>query len=211
MDHNRALDSQAVERYLLGEMSTEERDSFEEHFFGCEECAQDVRDGARFRENAREVLPEFQQKRAEIASKPFWRWWRPPALALVTATLGMVVVYQAAVQVPSLKNQIRAQTVPAFALHATARGEESLPHVPANAGLFTLYFDLPGAAAPPYECTLTDASGKVVDTFPADPKPNETLNVLLDRARLSPGRYTLTLKSTSETGAVPNQFQFIVQ
>ncbi len=210
MDHNRAVESQAVERYLLGEMNPEERDVFEEHFFTCEECAAEVRAGARFRANSRQILPEFSTSRAETRQKRFRDWWRPPALAWAAAALAAVVVYQAAIQMPSLRRQLRAQSVPALALHANTRGD-TVPRVSASAGLFLVYFDLPSPAAPDYQCILTDALGKVVDNFPAASKPNEPLNVLLDRSRLSPGRYTLTLRSTSEAGAPPNQFIFIVE
>jgi predicted anti-sigma-YlaC factor YlaD len=211
MDHNRAVESQAVERYLLGEMTPEERDVFEEHFFACEDCANEVRAGARFRANSRQILPEFPGHKAEAREKRFWNWWRPPALAWATAALAVVVVYQAAIQMPSLRRQLGAQAVPALALHANTRGE-SLPRVSASTGLFLVYFDLPGPAAASYQCVLTDASGKVVDNFPAASHPNEPLNVLLDRSRLAPGRYTLTLKkSMPETGTLPSQFLFIVE
>jgi len=43
MDHQEALRRSAVEKYLLNEMPQPERDEFEEHFFGCQECAADLR------------------------------------------------------------------------------------------------------------------------------------------------------------------------
>ena len=43
MDHETAVRLQAAERYLLDQFSPEERRGFEEHFFGCPECADQVR------------------------------------------------------------------------------------------------------------------------------------------------------------------------
>src|ERR1700730_4400894 len=43
MDHETAIRVQAAERYLLDEFSPEERTEFEDHFFGCSECADEVR------------------------------------------------------------------------------------------------------------------------------------------------------------------------
>ena len=43
MDHLKALATKASERYLLGEMSEPERFAFEEHYFQCGECAEDIR------------------------------------------------------------------------------------------------------------------------------------------------------------------------
>jgi hypothetical protein len=39
MNHADAAATLAVERYLLGEMTDNERPAFEEHYFGCVECA----------------------------------------------------------------------------------------------------------------------------------------------------------------------------
>jgi anti-sigma factor RsiW len=55
MDHNEALRLRAVEKYVLGELPPSLRDQFEEHFFECQECAQDVKAAAEFVDNARAV------------------------------------------------------------------------------------------------------------------------------------------------------------
>ena len=43
MTHQEAVDTLATERYLLDEMSDENRQTFEEHYFECETCADDLR------------------------------------------------------------------------------------------------------------------------------------------------------------------------
>jgi len=43
MDHQEALRLQAVEKYLLDELTTELRQQFEEHYFDCPECATGVK------------------------------------------------------------------------------------------------------------------------------------------------------------------------
>ena len=45
MDHTEAIETMAAQRYVLDEMTPEDRDAFEEHFFGCAECHADVKDG----------------------------------------------------------------------------------------------------------------------------------------------------------------------
>ena len=55
MDHNEALQLQAVEKYVLGELPPPLRDEFEKHFFDCQECALNVKAGAGFVDNARAV------------------------------------------------------------------------------------------------------------------------------------------------------------
>ena len=46
MEHAEATDRMAAARYLLDEMTEEERFAFEEHYFGCPACAEEVRDGS---------------------------------------------------------------------------------------------------------------------------------------------------------------------
>ncbi len=45
MDHQEAVSLEATEQYLLGTLDEDQREAFEEHFFGCLECAEDVRAG----------------------------------------------------------------------------------------------------------------------------------------------------------------------
>jgi len=53
MDHNEAVRLQAAEKYVLGELPPPLRDEFEEHYFECEECAQEVKAAAEFLDNVR--------------------------------------------------------------------------------------------------------------------------------------------------------------
>src|SRR6266481_4099882 len=54
MTHQEAVDTLAVERYLLDEMSDEHRQTFEEHYFQCETCADDLRIATAMLQGARE-------------------------------------------------------------------------------------------------------------------------------------------------------------
>src|SRR5690349_3443889 len=100
MKHDLAVQTQAVERYLLGAMNAEERDSFEEHYFECADCARDVRDAARFRTNAREVLQKPEPARVKSRSS----WWGLPSLIPMAASIALMgaVIYQAEFQIPRL-------------------------------------------------------------------------------------------------------------
>lgn len=56
MNHEEALQLEAAEKYVLGELSQSLRDQFEKHFFECQECAFDVKATAGFVDNVRNVL-----------------------------------------------------------------------------------------------------------------------------------------------------------
>lgn len=56
IDHQQAVRLLAVEQYLLDELSSPLREAFEDHFFGCPECAEALRIGSILYENARTLL-----------------------------------------------------------------------------------------------------------------------------------------------------------
>ena len=56
MDHAGAMRLQAAVKYVWGELRQAERDSFEEHYFDCSECALDVQAAAAFADNARNMF-----------------------------------------------------------------------------------------------------------------------------------------------------------
>src|ERR1051326_5153593 len=104
MDHQVASKNHAVERYLLGEMPSEERDAFEEHYFTCAQCAQDLRSASQLIGEVKGALREALPARKR--SFPGWlSWLRPQILAPAFAAIVLAVVtgYQNAVVLPDLK------------------------------------------------------------------------------------------------------------
>src|SRR2546423_14363158 len=75
MNHEEATGAQATERYLLGELSDQERDAFEEHYFDCALCADDVRSGTAFvsglRSSGRTHGNEFLRRQAARKRRNF--------------------------------------------------------------------------------------------------------------------------------------------
>jgi hypothetical protein len=104
VDHEAAVKTLAAERYILGEMDDKEAEQFEEHFFDCRLCAQDVRDTATFGDGVKAAFgrqPVEDEDRAagttvRVIPKP---WYRNPQLVMPYAAvllLGIVIVFQAA-------------------------------------------------------------------------------------------------------------------
>src|SRR5260370_39875487 len=101
MDHDVVVRLKMTERYLLGELDTDARDEFEEHFFDCPDCALDVRAGALFVEQSKVVLAEKaepvsagQPVTAAHPARPGWfAWLRPAFVAPVMVLLLAVIGY----------------------------------------------------------------------------------------------------------------------
>jgi hypothetical protein len=209
MDHDGAIQSQAVERYMLGTMSSQERDDFEDHYFGCPECADEVRLAARFRANAREV---FRGQSAAAVKKERWSWFRFPIFGPITVAFALLLTYQNAFQIPSLKNQLRTRSFPSFALHTVRRsGDTAEVRIPANVPEFGVYFDVP-AGPGSYEITVVDGAGKAVDRFAAAaPAGGEPLNLHFHRSDLEPGPYTLNVRAAGAPGSWATEFKFTLE
>ena len=59
MDHQRASAGRFVDRWMSGELSDAERAEFEEHFFDCPTCAEELRSEQEFAANLRAALREL--------------------------------------------------------------------------------------------------------------------------------------------------------
>jgi hypothetical protein len=99
MDHDDAIRLMGTEQYLLNELSPELREQFEEHFFECVECANDVRAGALFLEHSRAIFAaDAAAPQREFAVRPekhnWWAWLRPAVAVPVFALLLAVILYQ---------------------------------------------------------------------------------------------------------------------
>src|SRR5713101_8336644 len=123
MNHNEAIQMQAAEKYILGELPAVLRDGYEEHFFDCAECALDVKAAAVFADTTREVLR--QEKASSVSKDPIpargeWlRWFRPVIAVPAFAALLLVVGYQNLVSIPRWKG-LAAQSSQAPAQAITA-------------------------------------------------------------------------------------------
>ena len=115
MDHSEANRLMASEKYLLDELSTAEMEAFEEHLFGCQECALDVRAGSLFLEHGKAELASPAATSGLVAeARPArgFSWWRPAFGLPAMAILLLVVGYQNLVTYPALKGALAENSAP---------------------------------------------------------------------------------------------------
>lgn len=170
MNHNEAIQMQAAEKYILGELPAALRDEYEEHFFDCAECALDVKAAAVFADNSREVLRADDRKKVATdqtgAGGGWFAWFRPivavPAFAVLLFALG----YQSLVTLPHWKNAAVQGTAPRVLLPysliaANTRGTEAQTFRVRPDEPFGLYADVPNDPAySTYVLRLEDPAGK---------------------------------------------------
>jgi hypothetical protein len=207
MNHDEAVRLKASEKYLLGELSSELRDQYEEHYFDCAECARDVRAGAAFIDNARDhwrVEPA-----SDVAAKPDAKrtagWWasllRPAVAVPALALLLLVAGYQNAVMIPHLRTALSrsqdAQTLPSLSLIAQdSRGGGAASIVIPAGKAFSLFFDIPPQSRfTSYACEIQNASGTPELTLRISAEEaKRTVQLLIPGGRLKPGDHVLVVR-----------------
>lgn len=206
MNHSEAVRLNAAEKYLLGELSAELRDPYEDHFFDCKECAQDIRAGAAFVDNARDVWGA--ESDSETVARPErvrgGGWWdavlRPAFAIPALAALLLVAGYQNAVTIPRLKSEVSQvatpQTLPSFSLIAMAsRGGDRLTISVPSDKPFSLFVDIPPKGNfGSYLCEfLSDSGAREFSVTVSPEEAKQTVQLLVPPGRLSPGSHVLVL------------------
>jgi len=215
MDHAEALQRQACERYLLGELSASESERFETHYFSCPECSADLEAGAVLIENARAVFKEEPRSRtAQPGLLSRWKalasaFWPKPMIAatsLASFALAGICLFQSVVLISQFKRDaetgVAAVALTSFQLVGHARGETAVLTVPRTARFFAVSFDIdPQAVYPTYRCDLKDPAGSTRFSVPAPaPLAGQPITVLLPARGLRSGRYQLLLSGVHPSG-----------
>jgi len=206
MDHSQAINLKATEQYLLGDLSEPLRAEFEEHFMSCADCARDVRAGAIFVENAREVLraevPALVPTRVGARSEGGWfaNLFRPVIAAPAFAVLLAVIAYQAAVTIPRLHSaQSRVGTpvtLTSFSLiDANSRGDGPATFTAQPGQPFSLDIDVPPQPSfPMYNLEIDGGNGAPQFTVSVSAEEaRKTVQLLIPASTLTEGQYTLVI------------------
>ncbi|MGI8744566.1 MAG: zf-HC2 domain-containing protein [Bryobacteraceae bacterium] len=208
MGHAEATRIQAPARYLLGELSPSEVEGFEEHYFSCRECGDEIRLQTIFAENARAVFRDranFAPATLPARSNPGW-WERlrtafalPFAASVATAACLLALVgFQNLVTIPHLKtevSQLSSGEAPFSFPLKIARGAEAIG-IPQDSVFFMPYFYLPGGAAfSHYVCDVQMKAGNRHKRLTVSaPPPGQPLRLMLLRSEFPSGTYTVTVR-----------------
>jgi hypothetical protein len=231
MDHLDAKRLHAAEKYVLGELAPEQRDAYEEHYFDCLECAEDVKAAAIFVSASREVLREESVAvsapvRGKAPATPRRLAWLRPLIAVpALGVLILTIVYssrQSKPQVGEITAPGQALVFsPSFGLRGGDRLENEKTVVQVRGSqAFQLRFDFLPAQNRVFDLytgELQDKSGHALLEFkiPAD-RVSREVNLVVPAGLLRPGEYSLMLFGSDATpGSSAKQglekFIFIVE
>jgi hypothetical protein len=199
----------ASERYLLGEMSEIERYAFEEHFFSCSECAEDVRAGSLLREGTKAGLlprPQVRAGRLPALTTGFVPW----ALA---ATLAGIVTYQSIWLLPDLRQQASPQALAPIVLRPATRGADPVVVLQErHAVALSIDVNAPESASELSYAVQNESGATVVaGRAPMPAAGTPLLLVLPGTTFATPGRYVLRLGDATAGGSSFGDYRFVVR
>ena len=213
MNHQEATQQGAVEKYLLDELAPPERDEFEEHFFDCPECAEDLRMTAAFLDTAARELERFTPERPaperpapkRAGPSRFAFLFRPAFAAPAFATLLLVIAYQNGVVYPRLAAELAASRTPELLASVSLIGGNSrgaaVPSVtlPQKNQPLLLTLDIPTAERfTSYTCVLMAPSGAVVGRIPVSAEQaKDTVSIRFPAGQWRSGEYRLIVQGHS--------------
>jgi len=218
MNHSEAVEQMAVERYLLGELDAHAREDFEEHMFGCAECALDTRVATVFIDEAKtelgKVAPSQPAAKSTAMKEKGWSHWfvwlRPAIATPVFAALVMMIGYQNLVTLPSLrKAATQPAIIPVAPLSGVTRGENRTTIAVDRAHGISVPVDIPLDPAigtfVSYSFDLYDPQGKRAwsGTIPASAKSSTgdlQFSFVVRGGMLKSGTYRVSISGTGAHG-----------
>lgn len=205
MSHDEAATMNAVELYVLKEMSPEEEMRFEAHYFECTECAQAVA--------VEQALTEAVPPKPEP-------WWRRLALAVLipaTAALLALAAFQNFVSIPTLKTELAQMAEPqpntVITAHPLVLGEEDGESIKTPS--VTVELILPQDAASPFYRVDLLGQGRLPLSRVVPAPEGSRLSLHVSRRTLGHGAFNVLVfglaKQDSVNGPQIEQYHFKIQ
>jgi len=225
MKHDDAVKILAVEQYLLGEMPAAEREAFEEHYFECNICADELRSASGFIADARAIFaaePEGAPAAVEqqppprtiVETRPARNWfaWLQPQTAAF-ALAGVMVVSLGTIT--TLWRQVEQLSSPRIVdttfLHGQTRGAASEIQVAAGMPQL-LKIDLPETSASRLRFLVESSDSKIVyELFQNAPPQGAQVNFLIPKLDVPAGEYRLVVRAEGANEQDLAQYPFRVR
>jgi len=214
MEHERAVQNLAVECYLLGEMTAEQREQFESHYFECAVCADDLREASQFIEYTKDILAS--EKLQPISLRPAverprasgWFQWLQPQFAMAAiAVLVVVAGVESLSTIPGLERRLAETSSPRIVsptyLKDQTRGEPPTLKLVSGAPAVFI-FDLPESSPTNLEFVVKSTDGHtVLQIIGKAPGGSDPATLSIPKLDLPEGSYALVVEAAGASGQPP--------
>lgn len=208
MDHNYAIENHVAEGYLLEDLDEAERDAYEDHYFGCTTCADEVEMVSEFMDTAKQVIREdLKPQPVAISSSP--NWFRritapimqpvPAALCALLVMTSGVVVYQH-ISEPIIAVPAISATTVRIPL-TSAHGAPEVTSVPKGEAVELRFAVPPSALEQPFDSyradVLTDSGTTKFSATITRKQASDTVEVILPTSMLKSGKYFVVIRGVN--------------
>ncbi|HTD56528.1 MAG TPA: hypothetical protein VK670_14155 [Silvibacterium sp.] len=217
MEHEDAVRLSLVEKYLLDELPPQIRDEFEEHYFDCRECTEDLQVTSAFMDAAKNELRAVPLQKpassaAKKSSKPWFAWlWSPAFVVPALAACLLVIAYQNLVIFPRFRNALAELRTPEILptvslVGGNSRGGTALSAAIQGAQAFLVLVDIPTQERfSSYTCLLYSPSGSLAGRVQVSAEEaKDTLSIRVPVGRAVDGSYTLVVQGNSSAASGEN-------
>jgi hypothetical protein len=212
--HTDAKTRELAEAYVGGHLAPAESDAFEEHFFACTECWDDVQTLQKFRDGVRHIAVNGTM---ETASP--WKW----AFAAAAVALIALASWTMLVQIPRLEAQLAAvrnvpapviiaqaqPNLPLLMLEASRADTATALTVPSAAPRFAIWLDAPLSARGPFRLDILSGDSSIESLTALEPNSHGALTAAVPSEKLPPGKYTARLFGAN--GALAGEYKFEIR
>jgi hypothetical protein len=211
MNHAEAIQTQAAEKYLLGEFSAAQQDEFAEHFLDCKECSNEMRLTSLFVDTTKRVLATDYVQKPRSNAKP-WKGQFHSARYAIAASIALLafIIYQNAMMFPKLRSFSAPQALAYFSIAGMgSRGPSQTVITPVHGKPFLLLLDLPSHEnIYEYRCEILGPDGRrVLSIDVPETQAKKTVPLLIPASALSQGNYTFAISGRSKDEASYTQFE----
>jgi hypothetical protein len=196
INHDDAIKDLMAERYLLGELNTDERDAYEEHLFSCNACFEQVKAGTEFVSHLRHIDTLHPQipLAPGFMSRVMAGIRQPLTLTMFTflVLMGGFAVHQNS-EISYLKEP-RPEIRSVLTGIAHGSSEIHLIRVPRNSALSLNVEYAPKGEFISYRAQILSSSGKALHTVALpETQVGTTATIALPADALKPAQYSMVV------------------
>jgi hypothetical protein len=211
INHEDAAMDLMAEKYLLGELTESERETYEDHLFSCQACFEQVKAGTELVSHLRQIGTEAPPSGPGFMSR-FMANVSQPVTATVFALLicvSILGVYQRR----TINGLRQSQVAPSFFLSDGARagGIKTIAVSPNVRFNLTIQLLQPGNFSS-YEGRILAESGQLKSSIPfSAEQTKDTIHFSLDSGVIKPGTYRLVINGLAPDGQKTEITQYSFQ
>jgi hypothetical protein len=213
MNHADAVRTLAAERYLLDEMSEIERFAFEEHFFDCGECADEVRTGSTLRDAVKGGLLMDASRSQNVAPLQTLRLrsrrWSPSVVVpwAAAAMLALAAGYQSLT--PATGDRLHIGALTPVTIRPDSRGTVPTVSIGNNVDAVTLALDVDAPERADLTYVLrTSAGTRVAEGHISAPRAGNPLLLLVPVWTLTPSTQYILAVQGAPDGPPIGEYRF---